>query len=125
MNPSHSIHLQQTITFFIIDAACQDLLTLVILAKQGELFAFYYINLKIILCFDRGVGTGKIIGRVHMAQMKLGTTFFPVSITILESSDVEFLLGLDMLKRHRCSIDLGKNVLRIEGHYGSEEISFF
>jgi DNA damage-inducible protein 1 len=72
----------------------------------------------------RGVGTGKIIGRIHMAQMTLGKTYFPVSITILESSDVEFLFGLDMLKRHRCSIDLGKNVLRIEGHSGSEEISF-
>lgn len=72
----------------------------------------------------RGVGTSKILGRVHMAQMRLGKSFFPISITILENNDVDFLLGLDMLKRHRCCIDLMKNVLRVEGGSGVEEISF-
>jgi DNA damage-inducible protein 1 len=38
-----------------------------------------------------------------------------VSITVLESDSIDFLFGLDMLKRYRCSIDLDKNVLRIEG----------
>eukprot|EP01035_Chromulina_nebulosa_P018185 gene18185-23843_t len=72
----------------------------------------------------RGVGTGKIVGKVHIAQIKLGESFFPISVTILESNDMDFLLGLDMLKRHRCCLDLGKNVLRIEGHAGVEEIPF-
>src|SRR3954454_3126970 len=35
----------------------------------------------------RGVGTAKILGRVHIAQMKFGNTLFPISITILESND--------------------------------------
>ncbi len=72
----------------------------------------------------RGVGTGKILGRIHIAQLKLGVGFFPISITVLENNDMEFLLGLDMLKRHRCCIDLMKNVLRIEGHAGMDEVPF-
>lgn len=72
----------------------------------------------------RGVGSCKILGKVHVAQMKLGGSFFSVSLTVLENNDVDFLFGLDMLKRHRCSIDLGDNVLRIMGGSGVEEIPF-
>ncbi|CAN0133515.1 unnamed protein product, partial [Hapterophycus canaliculatus] len=61
----------------------------------------------------RGVGTGKILGRIHMAQIKIGDHHFPCSFTILETSDVEFLFGLDMLKRHLCVIDLRKGVLAL------------
>jgi DNA damage-inducible protein 1 len=72
----------------------------------------------------RGVGTAKILGRIHIAQMKFGRSFFPISITVLENNDVDFLFGLDMLRRYRCNIDLSKNVLSIEGATGREEISF-
>jgi len=72
----------------------------------------------------RGVGTQKICGRIHIAQIKIGTTFLAVSITVLEHSDVEFLFGLDMLKRHRCAIDLATNTLRIDGSGGPENIPF-
>lgn len=72
----------------------------------------------------RGVGTARILGRVLIAQMKLGNSFFPVSITVLENNDVDFLLGLDMLKRHQMVIDLQHNVLRVEGSSGIEEIPF-
>eukprot|EP00884_Botryococcus_braunii_P000270 jgi/Botrbrau1/10243/Bobra.0140s0001.1 len=60
----------------------------------------------------RGVGQGKILGRVHAVQMKVGDRYLPVSITVLESNDVDFLFGLDMLRRYQCSIDLLSNVLR-------------
>lgn len=60
-----------------------------------------------------------------MVQMKLGQSFFPVSITVLESNKMEFLFGLDTLKRYRCCIDLSKNVLRmLDGIQGVEEIPF-
>lgn len=70
-----------------------------------------------------GVGTAKIIGRVHIAQMKFGRTIFPISITILENNSVDFLFGLDTLRRYRCCIDLSKNVLRIDGT-DVEEVPF-
>ncbi len=71
-----------------------------------------------------GVGSAPIIGRVHMTQLKLGGTFFPCTFTVLEKDDIDFLLGLDMLKRHRCVLDLSQNVLRLEGANGHEVVPF-
>nr|CCA15084.1 DNA damageinducible protein 1 putative [Albugo laibachii Nc14] len=71
-----------------------------------------------------GVGTAKIIGRVHMAPLKIGSFFYNCSFTILEEQSVDFLFGLDMLKRHQCCIDLHKNVLRLHEASGFHEVEF-
>ena len=60
----------------------------------------------------QGVGETKILGRIHMAPMKVGGKHIPISITVLEGDKVQFLFGLDNLKRHQCNIDLQGNVLR-------------
>lgn len=67
----------------------------------------------------KGVGVQKIIGRVHVAQIQIEKDFLLTSFSVLVDQSMEMLLGLDMLKRHQCTIDLQKNVLRI-GTTGTE-----
>eukprot|EP01053_Blabericola_migrator_P013168 Blabericola_migrator_1__13167@NODE_902_length_6138_cov_137_766595_g632_i0_p1_GENE_NODE_902_length_6138_cov_137_766595_g632_i0NODE_902_length_6138_cov_137_766595_g632_i0_p1_ORF_typecomplete_len431_score89_66Asp_protease/PF09668_10/3_1e50gagasp_proteas/PF13975_6/2_3e14RVP_2/PF08284_11/2e11Asp_protease_2/PF13650_6/5_4e11RVP/PF00077_20/2_4e07Peptidase_A2B/PF12384_8/3_6e07UBA/PF00627_31/1_8e05DUF1758/PF05585_12/0_0022Ubiquitin_2/PF14560_6/0_00062ubiquitin/PF00240_23/0_00096Peptidase_A3/PF02160_15/0_0 len=61
----------------------------------------------------RGVGSAKLTGRIHLAQIKCGDVFFPASFTIIENQQTDILIGLDLLKRHQCCIDLKHNCLRI------------
>jgi len=82
-----------------------------------------------------GVGTGKILGRIHIAQLQISNYYFPVTVTVMDNAalpvagvssrrmddddssppspqDMDFLLGLDMLKRFNCSIDLLEGKLK-------------
>lgn len=67
----------------------------------------------------KGVGVQKIIGRVHVAQVEIESVFLLTSFSVLEDQTMDMLLGLDMLKRHQCTIDLQHNLLRI-GTTGTE-----
>lgn len=68
----------------------------------------------------RGVGTAKIIGRVHYTMLQVGTKHLPAAFTVMEGKQVDLLLGLDILKGHQAILDLSQNKLIIQG----EGISF-
>jgi DNA damage-inducible protein 1 len=75
-----------------------------------------------------GVGVGKILGKIHIVQLQIGDYYFPCSVTVMDDAtmpmandngkqtakpkDMDFLLGLDMLKRFNCQIDLGDGKLK-------------
>ncbi|KAL9692685.1 hypothetical protein quinque_015912 [Culex quinquefasciatus] len=61
----------------------------------------------------KGVGVQKIIGRIHMVQIQIENDFLTSSFSVLEDQPMDMLLGLDMLKRHQCNIDLKNNCLLI------------
>ena len=45
-------------------------------------------------------------------SVKVGSQLVPMAVTVIEKLDIDFLFGLDMLRRYRCSIDLEHNCLR-------------
>ena len=56
--------------------------------------------------------------------MKFGNTYMALSITVVPDNDMDFLFGLDNLRRLRGVIDLSRNVLCLDGAGGREEVAF-
>lgn len=53
----------------------------------------------------KGVGSAKILGRIHLAQMKIGHSYLPCTFIVLDHLGFDILFGLDMLRRHRVSVN--------------------
>ncbi|PPR95889.1 hypothetical protein GOBAR_AA24787 [Gossypium barbadense] len=54
-------------------------------------------------------------GLLRLMDQRLGRYFILGSFLVLDSPNMEFLFGLDMLRKHQCIIDLKNNVLRVGG----------
>ncbi|PAA66131.1 hypothetical protein BOX15_Mlig028733g1, partial [Macrostomum lignano] len=61
----------------------------------------------------RGVGTQTIVGRIHLGQLQIGGDYLACNFSVLRDQSMDLLLGLDMLKRHQCLLDLKSNKLVI------------
>ena len=69
-----------------------------------------------------GVGQTKIVGRIHAAKIRIdGRATVECSLQVLDHLDMGFLLGIDMLKKHRvafenvnlqCQIDFFTNTIK-------------
>ena len=62
----------------------------------------------------RGVGFGDIIGRLDDITMRIGPLSFKSKISVLRDSNVDFLIGLDFLRRFKGNICLKENVLKLQ-----------
>jgi len=61
----------------------------------------------------RGVGTCKVIGRIHGANFQIGNTTIVWKITIMDMAVGSDLgIGMDLMRRYGTYLDLGKNELR-------------
>lgn len=65
----------------------------------------------------RGVGSQKIEGKIHSVTITIGDSETPIPCSfIVLQTDVDLLFGLDMLRRHKCIIDLERDVLVVGGN---------
>ena len=95
--------------------ACRD-------ACNDEMTCSHPRSLEFLLCavvtlrqgMAIGVGTQRIVGRVHMFQLQIEQDFLPTSFSILESQPMDMLLGLDMLRRHQCIIGAPSAAARMQ-----------
>jgi len=99
----------QQLTAFV-DSGAQSTIMSLALAKRCNL---EHLIDKRFAGMAVGVGTQPIVGRVHSAKVKIGDVVLVCSFTILQESSIDLLLGLDQLKRHAMSINLGNNSLEI------------
>lgn len=95
----------------IVDSGCQSsaVVSLNIIKKCNLL------NLVDKRYFGAASGIGgmsNIIGKIHSTSISVNEHLFEIPIQVLDGNDSTVLIGLDMLKRNQCVIDLQKNVLR-------------
>ena len=59
----------------------------------------------------KGVGSSRIVGVIHAAQIKIMNKMIATKINVIENNEVGLVFGLDSLRAHRCNVDLKTNGL--------------
>jgi DNA damage-inducible protein 1 len=69
----------------------------------------------------KGVGTAGIVGKVHLTEVVVGHQTFAMSITVMaDQTQIDFILGLDVIRKYQCVIDMTQNCMII----GGEKVAF-
>lgn len=101
-------------TFALVDSGAQQT---IIHPRLAEEFGILKYLDKRFAAMSLGIGSAKSEGRIHSVPVSLGDSNLevPCSFTVIETH-VGILFGLDMLRRHKCNIDLGQDALLIGDH---------
>jgi len=67
-----------------------------------------------------GVGKAKIVGCIRSVGCELGNVEFLMDFIVLDTPDKILLLGLDLMRRYKCIVDLERDVLAFGGKGGVE-----
>ena len=67
-----------------------------------------------------GVGQARILGKLSNIAVELGHVEFPMDFIVLDTPDNLLLLGLDLMRRYKCIVDLERDVLIFGGKGGVE-----
>jgi DNA damage-inducible protein 1 len=67
-----------------------------------------------------GVGRARIVGKIRNVGCELGHVEFPMDFMVLDVKDKLLLLGLDLMRRYNCIVDMEKDVLIFGGRGGVE-----
>lgn len=59
-----------------------------------------------------GIGSSLILGRTNKLNMRIGPLSFLNKISVLSSSRCDLLIGLDILKRFNCEINIKENFIK-------------
>lgn len=60
-----------------------------------------------------GIGSSDIIGRINGLDMRIGPVNFKNEVSILREARVDFLIGMDFLKRFKCDVSFNDHCLRL------------
>lgn len=60
----------------------------------------------------KGVGQQNMVGSIQI-NLKVGNIFIPLNVTIIDSDDFLFLVGLDFLYSHDCQMDFKNRSIKI------------
>jgi len=72
-----------------------------------------------------GVGFARILGTLRDCRVRIGRQDFNMNFRVLGIDHEELvILGMDFLQRFKCSLDLGRRMLRLGGPGAGEEVPF-
>lgn len=60
----------------------------------------------------------------HARQpIRIGNSYLRCSFTVIEHGEIDLLVGLDVLRAHRCDISLSKNRMKFHAGGGAKEVN--